>query len=72
MARTLKGRSFRFDYPSAFTTLPDYTAHIGQTVKVIRRLGADEADTEVQPMYEVRAADGWRGHAFRDELADLT
>lgn len=69
MARTVVGRIFRYDYPEAFTTLPDHTAHAGQQVKVIRRLRADEADVEVQPMYEIEAQDGWRGHAFRDELA---
>lgn len=67
MARVV-GKRFVFDYPAQFTTLPDYTAHRGQEVIVVRRLGSDEADAEVGPMYRVRASDGWEGSAFADEL----
>ena len=69
MARTIRGQRFRFDYPEVFTTLPDYTAHAGQSVKVLRRMRSpEEYDYEGDAMYEVEAADGWRGHAWRSEL----
>jgi hypothetical protein len=64
----MSAREFVFDYPAAFTTLPDYTAHAGQKVVIVRQLTLDEADQECQPMYLVRAADGWEGHAYLDEL----
>lgn len=57
------------NYPEHFVTLPDYTAHAGQVVTVLRELGPDENDAEENgAMYEVIAADGWIGHAFEDEL----
>ena len=62
------GKQYRLNYPQAFTALPAYTAHAGQLVTILRQLGADEADIEYQPMWEVQAADGWRGYAFDDEL----
>lgn len=63
-----------FNYPPAFTTLPDYTAHAGQTVTVIRQLTADDGvsqNGEVETMFLVRASDGWEGHAFESELEDM-
>lgn len=62
------GRQYRFAYPVELTTLPDYTAHAGQVVTVVRQLTKDEADQEFMPMWEVRAADGWIGHADSAEL----
>lgn len=47
---------------------PDYTAHSGQTVYVVRKLTNKECDPECQPMYVIRASDGWEGHARLDEL----
>lgn len=61
----------KFNYPKEFKTLPEYTAHAGQTVTIIRRLTLEEADISQQPMYEILAADGWHGHAFADELETL-
>jgi hypothetical protein len=57
------------DYPAEFVTLPDYTAHAGQTVTVLRELGPTEYDFEGDRMYEVQAADGWKGDAYESELA---
>ena len=59
-----------FNYPAAFVTLPEYTAHAGQHVTVVRELrDGDEYDREDgDRMYEVRAADGWVGHAWEAEL----
>lgn len=56
-----------FVYPSYGTPdgYPEYTAHSGQQVKVLRQLDADESDFE---MYEIEAIDGWKGHAHADEL----
>lgn len=63
-----EGMRVRFDYPTDFVTLPEYTAHAGQIVSVVRMLTEEEADIEVGPMWEIRADDGWTGHAFDDEL----
>lgn len=69
-AETMIGKSFGFTYPAALKTLPDYTAHSGQAVKVLRQLSKEEADQENEPMFEIEAADGWRGHADYSELED--
>ena len=67
------GASYKFDYPSEFISLPLYTAHAGQMVVVIRALTEDEAEPPdyengITQMYLVRAADGWEGHAWDEEL----
>lgn len=59
-----------FHYPKEFTTLPDYSAHRGQKVEVVRPLTRDEYDFGGEAMFLVRADDGWEGHAFRSELQD--
>lgn len=59
---------YRFDYPPQFKTLPEYTAHAGQTVTIIRALRRCEYDFQGEAMFEIRADDGWTGHAFRSEL----
>lgn len=61
-----------FNYPTAFVTLPDYTAHAGQTVEVVRPCTLEEADgpdSDCEQMYVIRATDGWEGQAFESELA---
>lgn len=67
-----------FHYPKEFVTLPDYTAHAGQRVEVVRELSVESGD-DVEPhnadmeiMFEIRAADGWIGHAFCSELEECT
>jgi hypothetical protein len=64
------GKSYRFDYPKAFVTLPEYTARRNETVTVVRQLTDDEADQGegMERMFEVRASDGWIGHAWASEL----
>lgn len=64
----MSSKTYVFDYPELFTTLPDYTAHAGQEVRVIRALTRDEYTFEGDVMFLVRASDGWEGHAFRSEL----
>ena len=68
---------FRFDYPREFKTLPDYTAHAGQMVEVLRpALPAHRAKDgqeaeyvfEGEAMFRVRADDGWEGLAWLSEL----
>lgn len=59
---------YRFDYPHEFTTLPDYSAHRGQEVTVLRPLTRSEFDFEGESMFLIRADDGWEGHAWRGEL----
>jgi len=61
------GQSYRMYYPSRFATRPEYTAHNGQMVKVLRHLGEDECDTEYT-MFQVQAEDGWIGHLYEQEL----
>lgn len=61
----------RFNYPACFVTKPEYTAHAGQLVQVLRPCTADEADgpdQDCEQMYLIRAKDGWEGHAFESEL----
>jgi hypothetical protein len=59
-----------FTYPDYGTpdSHPDYTTHTGQPVTVLRQLTDDECDPECQPMLEVQADDGWRGHVHAAEL----
>lgn len=61
-----------FDYPKEFVTLPDYSAHRGHEVEIVRELiDGDEYDgpkTGLERMYEIRAKDGWVGHAWESEL----
>ncbi len=59
-----------FNYPAAFVTLPDYTAHAGQVVTVGKRLSKAEADRGpgLEKMFHITASDGWKGHAFESEL----
>jgi hypothetical protein len=76
------GQKYKFDYPETFTTLPEYTAHRGVLVEVIRPCTEDEADVLfdsvddigeqiVDRMFKVRAvADGWEGEAWETELLD--
>lgn len=61
------GGKYRFTYPNYGTpdSYPEYTAHSGQVVTVIRKLTPKESDNI---MYEVQAEDGWKGHIFSDEL----
>lgn len=66
------GKTYLLNYPPEFVTLPDYTAHAGQPVTILRELrDGEEYDFEGDRMYEVRASDGWTGHAWNSELADL-
>lgn len=63
------GDEVTFRYPTAFTSLPDYSAHRDQGVIVRRQLAAEaEYDFEGDAMFEIEASDGWRGHAFGSEL----
>lgn len=65
----MPNETFTFNYPFDFTTLPDYSAHRGQTVEITRPLILGvEYDEEVETMYEIKASDGWIGHAFESEL----
>ena len=68
------GEDYRFDYPKHLVTIPECTAHAGQTVKVTRQLTQEEADQGegMERMFEFEAADGFVGHAFESELCDLS
>lgn len=59
-----------FHYPKEFVLLPDYSAHRGQQVTVVRPLTRQEYDFEGEAMFLIRADDGWEGHAWRTELQD--
>ena len=67
------GLIYRFAYPEAFTTLPEYSAHRGQYVTVLRLAdpAADQVDPESMPVYIIRANDGWIGHADECELESI-
>lgn len=62
----------RFNYPDCFVSLPDYTAHAGQLVEVVRPLRRDEYTFDGEAMFLIRADDGWEGHAYRSELQGET
>lgn len=48
---------------------PDYREHSGQEVEVLTSLHPSECDyDEVGMMYRIRAADGWQGDVFMEEL----
>lgn len=61
-----------FNYPTKFVTLPEYSAHRGCIVEVLRELGPDESDHHIdpnlEPVFHIRASDGWEGNAFKSEL----
>ena len=61
-----------FNYPVEFETHPDYRAHSGQVVEIMRALSRLEADFHDDPqlerMFKIRAVDGWQGDAFESEL----
>ena len=65
------GQMYLFTYPNFGKPdgFPEYTAHSGEVVTVLRQLGADECDYEAGSMFEVAASDGWKGHAHSDELS---
>lgn len=60
-----------FNYPKEFKTLPEYSAHSGQVVHVIREATPQEADGPEhgqEQMYIIQARDLWTGMAFESEL----
>lgn len=59
---------YRFNYPPEFTSLPAYTKHAGALVTITRQLTSEETEFE---MVEIKAEDGWIGHAFIDELEEI-
>jgi hypothetical protein len=66
------GATYEFAYPKAFKAAPDYSAHRGQPVRVIRLCDpvADKVDPGAKPVYVVQADDGWTGHANPAELLE--
>lgn len=67
----LVGREAQFEYPCFGypDSHPDYTAHSGQTVKIVRQFHPPDIDPEMsEEVFEVEASDGWRGTANRSEL----
>lgn len=68
----LKGRVVgtwrRFAYPEYFVTLPDYTKHAGQVVRVLRQTLESDRSLVMERMFTIRAKDGWTGDAFESEL----
>ena len=57
-----------FGHPDGF---PEYTAHRGAVVTVLRLLTDQECDPECGPMYAIRADDGWEGVADGSELVSI-
>jgi hypothetical protein len=58
----------RFNYPPEFTSLPDHTAHGGQIVEILCLVPKHQYDFEGEPMFRIRACDGWEGDAWLSEL----
>lgn len=77
------GARYRFDYPNEFTSLPEYSAHRGCAVTVLRSCTESEADilwddfgdgkgsVVCDRMFMVRADDGWEAEAWESELEDI-
>lgn len=78
------GTGFIFNYPKDFVSLPEYTAHAGQLVIIVRELtdgveydnpksvNPDNSEEGSDRMFTVRAADGWEGCAWESELDPVT
>ena len=70
------GKKYTFTYPAELLTMtgakmyPDYKEHSGQTVTVIRKLKNPEETEAEWDMFEIKAADGWIGHADDGELTE--
>lgn len=66
-------KRYRFNYPHYGTPdcLPDYTAHRGSVVRIVRQLDPSEVDEQCGAVYEVQAEDGWIGTADATELEPL-
>jgi hypothetical protein len=60
------GKSFVFNYPQEFVTLPEYSEHRGHVVTIIGL--AEPGDEDTEPVWTFRCADGWNGEAFDSEL----
>lgn len=61
------GKTYIFDYPIEFVTLPDYSAHRNKPVRVLYLI-QDEGEGMLR-LWKVQAEDGWTGEAWEDELA---
>ncbi len=66
-----------FTYPNYGTPdgYPDYTAHSGQIVTIVREL-VKTVEYDFDPdsndlMFEVKADDGWTGSVWASELSDV-
>lgn len=68
--RIVVGEEYIFNYPTEFVTLPDYTEHRLQKVRVVSHLDTEEYDFEGELMFTIRAEDGWIGQACEFELVE--
>jgi hypothetical protein len=58
-----------FDYPTVYSS-DDYMLHTGQMVEIVRALEyPKEYENMGDPMYRIRASDGWEGDAWESELS---
>jgi hypothetical protein len=63
------GQAYIFNYPELPSLMcPEYLAHRGQLVTVIRELVDDKVYPSNTFMYEVEALDGWRGNVWPIQL----
>lgn len=62
------GQRYLFNYPNYGTpdALPEYTQHSGQHVLVTGR-----SETEMGPLFKVKADDGWTGDVWAEELVEI-
>lgn len=68
MCRRLN-KDYVFKYPKEFVTLPEYSKHRGDIVRIVRACTADEADNYPEQMYHVQSVDNsWSGVAWETEL----
>ena len=61
------GRKYIFNYLWSQDD-QGYTEHSGEVVEVIRQMTLEEVEEDCQPMYLIKANDGWMGHCDPHEL----
>ncbi len=67
------GKKVKFNYPEAFSEIDGHKGHSGQVVKVTAEgpdFTAHSADGD--PLWAIKAADGWEGLAWESELEEIT
>lgn len=69
MSKIVEGVTAVFTYPAAFSEFKGHEKHSGQTVKIIGKAEDFEVhEADGDPLWCIRAIDGWEGVAWESEL----